>query len=65
MRFLLVSAVAAIALVPTASQAYLNPDQGSILLQLLLGGLAGAGVLAKVYWHRLVTFFRRRPPDKR
>ncbi len=64
MRLLLVLAVAMMALVPTASQAYLNPDQGSILLQLLLGGLAGAGVLAKVYWQRLVAFFRRRPPDQ-
>jgi hypothetical protein len=38
-----------------AAQAYVDPGSGSMLLQLLLGGVAGAVVLVKYYWHRLRT----------
>ena len=40
--------------------AYLDPGSGSMLLQLLLGGFAAVGVVAKLYWHRVTSFFRRR-----
>lgn len=33
--------------------AYLDPGTGSMLLQLLLGGVAGALVIGKLYWQRL------------
>lgn len=33
--------------------AYVDPSTGSILLQILLGGLAGILLLGKVYWRRL------------
>lgn len=33
--------------------AYLDPGTGSMLLQLLLGGVAGALVVGKLYWQRL------------
>jgi len=36
--------------------AYLDPGAGSILLQLLLAGVAGAGILARTLWGR----FRRK-----
>lgn len=52
----------ALLLLPSVARAYLNPDQGSILLQLLLGGVAGAAVILKLYWRRLVSFITRRPP---
>lgn len=39
--------------------AYLDPGTGSIMLQLLLGGTAGALVVGKLYWHRLKGFFVR------
>ena len=38
--------------------AYLDPGTGSMLLQLLLGGFAGALVIGKLYWHRLKDMFR-------
>jgi hypothetical protein len=57
-------AIACLALLlPSTAHAYLNPDQGSLLLQLLLGGVAGAAVVAKMYWRRIVDFFTRRPPS--
>ena len=40
--------------------AYLDPGSGSMLLQILLGGFAAFGVIAKLYWHRVASFFRRR-----
>ncbi len=42
---------------PPAAFAYLDPGSGSMLLQLVLGGLAGLAVIAKLYWHRLLGLF--------
>ena len=38
---------------PKTAQAYLDPGTGSILLQIIIGGVAGLGVVGKLYWHRL------------
>jgi hypothetical protein len=38
--------------------AYLDPGTGSMILQLLLGGIAGAIVILKLYWRRFVGLFR-------
>ena len=37
--------------------AYLDPGTGSMVLQLLLGGIAGLAVVVKLYWHSLLSFF--------
>jgi hypothetical protein len=37
--------------------AYLDPGSGSMLVQLLLGGVAGAAVILKLAWHRLRGLF--------
>lgn len=39
--------------------AYLDPGSGSMILQLLLGGIAGAVMVLKLYWRRLVNLFKR------
>ena len=39
------------------AHAYLDPNSGSILLQLILGGVAGAMVAGKLFWHRVRAFF--------
>ena len=49
---------------PTRASAYLNPDSGSILLQVLLGGAAGIAVAFKLLWHRIAALFARRPPGE-
>ena len=52
-------ALAAILLaVSSPSHAYLDPNIGSMLLQGLLAGFAAAGVAIKMYWHRIMGFFR-------
>jgi hypothetical protein len=60
MKHVAVSAVAWLCVVFSASgaHAYVDPGSGSMLLQLLLGGVAGLVVIAKLYWHRLLRFFR-------
>ena len=35
------------------AHAYLDPGTGSMLLQVILGGVAAVGVAIKLYWHRL------------
>jgi hypothetical protein len=43
-------------LTPTA-YAYLDAGSGSMMVQILLAGVAGIGVALKVYWRRLRAFF--------
>lgn len=43
------------------AHAYLDPGTGSIILQMLLGGVAGVMVVAKLYWHQFTSLFRRAP----
>lgn len=40
----------------TAAHAYLDPGTGSIILQVLLGGIAGLAVALKLYWHKLLSW---------
>ena len=45
------------------AMAYLDPGAGSMLLQVLLGGTAAAGVIMKVFWRSLTMPFRKRQSD--
>ncbi len=40
------------------AHAYIDPGSGSVLLQLILGGIAGIGVVAKLYWGRAKERYR-------
>jgi hypothetical protein len=40
--------------------AYLDPGAGSMVLQALLGGIAGVLVLLKLYWRRIVRLLTER-----
>jgi hypothetical protein len=42
-----------------ANAAYIDPGSGSVMLQVLVGGLLALGVTLKVYWHRVISLFRR------
>lgn len=44
------------------AHAYLDPAAGSLVLQLVLGGVAGLLVLLKLFWHRILSFLRIRKP---
>jgi hypothetical protein len=43
----------------TPAYAYLDAGTGSMILQLLLGGLAGLAVVGKLYWSNTKEFFRK------
>ncbi len=43
---------------------YLDPGSGSILIQLLLAGLLGAGILLRAFWSRIVKLFGRNKPEQ-
>lgn len=45
----------------SGAHAYLDPGTGSMILQALLGGIAGLLVVGKLYWHKLLTMLRVRP----
>ena len=44
----------------SSAWAYLDPGTGSIILQVLLGGVAGLLLAGKLYWHKLLTTLRIR-----
>ena len=37
------------------AHAYLDPGSGGMMVQLLLGGVAGAVVLVRLYWQQLLV----------
>jgi hypothetical protein len=57
------TAVFALALIaitsPAPAYAYLDAGTGSMILQLLLGGLAGLAVVGKLYWNNTKEFVRK------
>jgi hypothetical protein len=56
-------ALAALAVGATSApaHAYLDPGTGSMILQVLLGGVAGVAVAGKFYWHRLKSLLGIKP----
>ena len=44
--------------------AYLDPGSGSMILQVLAGGVAAVAVTAKLYWGRLLRFLRIRKDEE-
>ncbi|NCF63888.1 MAG: hypothetical protein GWP58_13640 [Gammaproteobacteria bacterium] len=44
--------------------AYLDPGTGSMLLQVILGGIAAVGVALKLFWHKIrVAIGLSKKPD--
>ena len=56
-----IAAFAAVILLAShrTAHAYIDPGTGGMLLQLLLGGVAGSLVIIKLYWFRLRQAFSR------
>jgi hypothetical protein len=47
----------------TGAHAYLDAGTGSMILQVLLGGVAGLALVGKLYWHKLLVLLGVRPAD--
>jgi hypothetical protein len=39
--------------------AYLDPGTGSYILQLLIAGIASAVLAVKIFWEKIIVFFRK------
>ena len=63
MRFL---AVILLMMVTADVYAYLDPGTGSMMLQVILGGVAAVGVAVKLYWHRILAAvgMRKKEPQE-
>lgn len=59
--WLLLSIAVVLASVTLPAHAYLDPASGSMLLQMIVGGVAGAALAVKLFWHRILGFFGVRP----
>jgi hypothetical protein len=41
---------------------YLDPGSGSVIFQLLIAGLVGAGFIIRLYWKKITGIFNRQEP---
>jgi hypothetical protein len=39
---------------------YLDPGAGSIILQVLLAGVLGIGIVARIFWKRIKSLFGKK-----
>jgi len=49
----------------SALEAYIDPGTGSLILQILLAILVGAGFAVKIFWANIKSFFSRLFAKKR
>jgi hypothetical protein len=47
----------------TSLLAYIDAGTGSVITQVVVGGLAAAAVAAKLYWNRLLRFLHIRKDE--
>jgi hypothetical protein len=55
----ILTVAAGLSVLATPAQAYIDPGVGGMLLQLLLGGMAGAAVILRLYWQRVSDTYHR------
>ena len=59
-----VFAVILLAFIVEPAFAYLDPGTGSMMLQVILGGIAAIGVAIKLFWYKIrVVIGLRKKPD--
>jgi hypothetical protein len=63
-RWIPVVFLGAMAIWNPSAHAYLDPGTGSIVLQVILGGIAGALVAGKLYWSKLKRLIGRDRSEK-
>lgn len=64
-RFSKVAYSLAVVCCPTTAFAYIDPGTGSIIIQGLVATIAAIGIAGKLYWQRIVRFFRREAPMRK
>lgn len=64
LRFILIVGLS-LAFFERPAHAYVDPGTGSMLMQLLLGGVAGLAIIFKLYWNRIKAALGFRKADER
>lgn len=64
--FVLLLAALALGTSSEPAHAYLDPGTGSMILQIIIGGVAGVALAGRFYWHRLLVLIgvRSEPADE-
>ncbi len=44
---------------------YIDPGTGSLLLQLLIGGVVAFGLFFKNFWYKISSFFKKKTDDEK
>ncbi len=57
---LTLATLALLTLLPKLVLGYLDPGSGSMILQVLLGGVVGLIVIVKIYWNNILTILHIR-----
>ena len=67
LSFLLAIATIMVGILTSSAYAYLDPGTGSIILQVLLGGVAGLALAGKLYWQKFRSLLgiKRKPEELR
>ena len=67
LSFLFAIATTMVGILTSSAYAYLDPGTGSIILQVLLGGVAGLALAGKLYWQKFISLLgiKRKPEELR
>jgi hypothetical protein len=60
-RGVLIAVAVALLAFPRPAAAYLDPVTGSLVWQVVVGGLLAAGVTIRIYWNKLRSWFSKKP----
>lgn len=64
LSFYFLFALAVFMISTKSAQAYLDPGSGSLLFQILVGGVLSALFAIKLYYKKIKLFFKKQKPDK-
>jgi len=56
---ILILAITLLLIFPAPSFAYLDPATGSMIIQGIIGAVAGLMIAVKLYWQKIRSFFSR------
>jgi hypothetical protein len=57
-------AVVALILLPSPALAYIDPGTGSFVIQGIIAAVVGAGIVFKMFWHRIKSALTGKPLDE-
>ncbi len=60
---ILIMVITLLLILPAPSFAYLDPATGSMIIQGIIGAIAGLLVAVKLYWQKIRSFFSRTKPS--